>query len=610
MHDWRDRCVSLEVAVGVVKPGAHVFVGSACATPRAFMMALDKPLTAPAGVQAIHFLTDGSVPRRGESLGTSLHHRIFFVGNDMREVLTSGRVEYIPVSLSEVPQMIRSGRLTIDVAVVQVTPPDDSGMCSLGVSVDIAPAAIEAADVLIAEINPNMPRTIGPSTIHIDRFDHLVEVDSPVIEYAHAAIGDAARTIAGYVARLVDDGSTLQIGMGRVPNEMLRFLTNRKDLGIHSDVISEAVVDLVESGVVNGARKTLHPNKVVTSWCMGTRRLYDLIDGDDRFLFLPIDEVCDPAAIAANDNLVSVTQAFAMDLTGQVCADSLGGKLYGGVSTQPEFHRGALRSNGGRAIICLTSTQPDGTPAIKPSLDPHEAVAIPRSEVHWVVTEFGTAHLFGRSLRERAVSMIEIAHPDHREGLLEAAIDAGLLPEKQRLRSRIAYPAGEEREEALRNGVSVRVRPAITSDAPRLQDLFFRLRPEDVYTRFFRKLDSLPLDKAEHLCSVGYETEMSFVAVVGDMEDEKVIGTSSYFVDESTKLADVAYIVDPEWQGVGLGRLLQDRTVSYAREHGVLGFTADVLTENKAMMAVMQRADCELRTKIEYGAYQVTMLFK
>ena len=605
--DWRLRAVTAAQAVRSIRAGERVFVGSACATPRRLLRALEALEPVPAGVQLVHFLTDGAVGK--EESRTAFRHRASYVGNDMRELARLARVDYVPISLAEVPRLVASGRLVFDTALIQVSPPDPAGMCSLGVSVDVSHAAALSARTIIAEINPHMPRTGPRSEIPIGRIEHIVVVDDPVIEYLHEPLGPTAERIARYVARIIGDGATLQIGLGRVPNEMLRFLADRRDLGIHSDVITEPLVDLVERGVVTGARKSVHPGQVVASMAMGTRRLYYLIDGDPRFAFFPIEYVCDRVVIAANTAMVSVTQAFAIDLTGQVCADTRDGAVYGGVATQPDFHRGAIRSPGGRAIICLASTTADGFSAIRPLLRPGEAVAIPRAEVHHVVTEYGTAYLFGRSLAERAVALIEIAHPDHREPLLAAAVEAGLLPAGQVLRSRTAYPVEDVRDAILRDRRRVTVRPTRTGDAPALHDLFFRLRADDVRTRFFRHLRSLTDEMANHLCSVGYVQEMAFAAVVGDPESERIVGTSCYFVDPETGLADVAYMVDPQWQGIGLGRLLQTRLTEYARDHGVRGFTADVLADNAAMLAVFRRSGCQMTSRLVDGAFEVQLLF-
>jgi RimJ/RimL family protein N-acetyltransferase len=304
-----------------------------------------------------------------------------------------------------------------------------------------------------------------------------------------------------------------------------------------------------------------------------------------------------------------VTQAFTVDLTGQVCTEALDGTLYGGVSTGPAFHRGALASPGGLAIVCLASRTPAGAPAIRAELDRDEPVTIPRSDVHWVVTELGATYLFGRTLAERAVALIEIAHPDDRDALLAAAIERGLVPRGQLLRSRTAYPVGEERDVTLRDGREVRVRPTRSTDAQGLQELFFALSEDDVRGRFFQQLLSLTDSAAQHLSSVGYDDEMAFAAVVGPLERERVVGTGCYFVDPSTGLADVAYMIDPAWQGTGLGTFLHARLVEYARARGIRGFTADVLASNEAMLSIFRRGDHDFESSLVGKAYEITMRF-
>ena len=432
--DWRERRVSAAEAVSVVRPGDKVFVGSACATPRTLVDALEQ--SRQAGVVLVHFLTDRVVT--GDTPRTKYRHRVFYVGRDIRAlhdmpaVREAGLVDYVPISLGDVPQLFNNGQIPLDVAMVQVAPPDPDGTCSLGISVDVTKAAALAARTVIAEVNPAMPRTAGDSRISVDRIAYFAEVDTPVVEYLHEPAGEVAEQIARYVARLIDDRSTLQVGLGRVPNEMLAHLTNRRDLAIHSNVITEPIVDLVAAGVVTGP--------VATSMAMGSRRLYDLVDGDPRFTFHPIEYICDPAVIASRDRMVSVTQAFTIDLTGQVSTEGLDGSLYGGVSTGPAFHRGALASAGGMAIVCLAARTPAGRSAISLDLDPDGAVTIPRADVHWVITEYGTAYLFGRSVAERAVALIEIAHPEVRSELLDSAIERGLVPPGQQLRSRTRVP--------------------------------------------------------------------------------------------------------------------------------------------------------------------------
>lgn len=598
LFDWHDRQVSAAKAVSAVQPGDKVFIGTACATPRTLVGALEE-LNRP-GVELVHFLTDRFGP--DDRPQTNYRHRVFYVGHDVLALEGPMRqVEYLPLSVADAPRLFETGQIPLDAAMVQVAPPDPDGTCSLGVSVDVTKAAVMAAKTVIAEVNPAMPRTAGDSRIPVHRIASFVPVDTPVIEYVHPPIGDAGGQIARYAARLIDHGSTLQIGLGRVPNEMLAHLRNRRELSIHSDVITEPLVDLVDAGAVTGP--------VSASWAMGTRRLYDLIDDDPRFTFRPIEEICDPTVIARRERMVSVTQAFTVDLTGQVSTECLDGELYGGVSTGPAFHRGALASPGGHAIVCLASRTPAGRSAITPELDPHEAVAIPRADVHWVITEYGTAYLFGRSLSERAVALTEIAHPKARDELLQAAIDLGLVSKKQQLHSHTAYPEDEVRDVQLRDGREVLLRPTRTSDAAAMQELFYRLSEEDVETRFFQKLTSLTDTAAQYLCSVDYEEEMAFAAVLGPSEHERIVAASCYYLSPASGLAEVAYMVDPDWQGAGLGGILHRGLVEYARRNGARGLTADVLFGNAPMMRIFESGDYSLSSKTSEGVRELTMLF-
>lgn len=595
--DWRDRRVSAAEAVSAVRPGDRVFIGSACATPHSLVEALEQ-LKRP-GVTLVHFLT--SRVAASDPPQTRYRHRVFYVGSDELSLRESRRaVEYVPLSLADVPRLFQNGQIPLDVALVQVAPPDPDDTCSLGISVDVTKAAALAARTVIAEVNPAMPRTAGDSRIPLNRIASFVSVDTPIVEYLHDPADEVAEQIARYVARLIDDRSTLQVGLGRVPNQMLARLTNRHQLAIHSDVITEPIVDLVAAGVVTGP--------VTTSWAMGTRRLYDLVDDDPRFAFHPIEYVCDPAVIASRERMVSVMQAFTIDLTGQVSTESLDGALYGGVSTGPAFHRGALSAPGGMPIVCLASRTPAGRSAVVLDLAPGEAVAIPRADVHWVITEYGTAYLFGRSLAERAVALIEIAHPEFRKELLDAAIERELVGPRQQLHSRTAYPVAEVRDVRLRDGREVSLRPTRTSDTGAMHDLFYRLSEEDVETRFFQKLTSLTDSVAQYLCSVDYDKEMAFAAVVGPPDRERIVATSCYYLSPATGLAEVAYMVDPDWQGVGLGTILHSGLVEYARQHGARGLTADVRLGNSRMMGVFEHGEHSLTANISGGVEELTML--
>ncbi|MCA3239958.1 MAG: 4-hydroxybutyrate CoA-transferase [Rubrivivax sp.] len=362
---WTERysakLTTAAAAMQQVRAGEHVFVGTACATPRTLVAALEQLELRPSDVELVHFLTDHAVPHDAAGQATtSYRHRSFFVGRDIQAAVRQGQAEYVPLSIARLPVLIAIGRVKVDVALVQVSPPDAFGYVSLGVSVDVLPAAVAKARMVVAEVNPQMPRSQGDSTLHVDEIDWLVPVSTPVIEYGHPPVAEAAmQQIARYVGSIIDDGSTLQIGLGRITNEALKHLADRQDLGIHSDVITDAIIPLIERGILTGRRKTAHVGKIVTSFAMGSRKLYDLIDGNPLFVFQPIDAVCDPFTLATQHKMVSVTQAFSVDLTGQVCADQFGGAFYGGLAAQGEFLRGASRSPGGKPIICLASTSDD-----------------------------------------------------------------------------------------------------------------------------------------------------------------------------------------------------------------------------------------------------------
>ena len=437
--DIGPKLVSAERAVSPIRAGSRIYIGTGCAAPRSLIAALEMMEPRPADLEFVNFLTTSALPQVGGASRSHYRHRAFFVGSEMRGLAASGQLDYVPISLEEVPRLLTSGRLPIDVALLQVSPPDARGFVSLGVSVDLAPAILSVARMAIAEVNPAMPRTHGESFVHLDRFDALVKVDVPVAEYVHPKIGEIAERVARYIASIIDDGSTLQIGLGRVPNEALRYLKDRRDLGIHSDVITDGVVDLVEAGVVTGRRKSRHRDRIVASYCLGTRRLYDFIDDNPRFAFLPIDQVCHPRHVSDQSRMVSITQAFAIDLTGQVCVDQFVGEFYGGVSTQVGFIRGAARSHDGKPIICLSSTTDDGASRIKPLLEAGDGVGIARSDVHYVITEYGIAYLFGKSIRERALALIEVARPRWHEELLKAAQKLGYVRADQYLASQAAY---------------------------------------------------------------------------------------------------------------------------------------------------------------------------
>jgi RimJ/RimL family protein N-acetyltransferase len=512
---------------------------------------------------------------------------------------------------------MKSGGFPIDVALIQVSMPDPYGYVSLGISCDITHAAIQKASFVIAELNPNMPRTSGETSLHIGRIDRAVIVNRPVSEHGFPDVdASIARPIADYISRIIEDGSTLQIGLGEIPNSAIKFLSGRKNLGIHSDVITDSIIDLIDSGMITGKEKTIHKGLVVASFCLGSRRLYDRLHNNPLFSFHPMEYVCDPSILAQNSKLVSITQAQAVDLMGQVCSDQFNGDLTGGISAQPDFIRGAGLSPQGRAIICLASTTGNGRLSrIRPFFTEGERITIPGSDVHYVVTECGAAYLFGKSTREKALALIEVAHPLFRPWLIEEARRLGYLGQDQDLKCKsdgaleCHYPRNEDREIVLKDQTRVVVRPAKASDVSGLQDLFYKLPSEDVYTRFFRPLKQFSMSEAQYFCNVDYKKEMAFIAAVGDHNQEQIIGSSFYVVDPATNMAEVAYMILHEWQGRGVGNVLQERMAVYAKSKGIQGFRADIMCENTAMIRLAKRCGSRVTLRKEGDVYNVEMFF-
>lgn len=604
------RTITADQAARLVRPGHNLFIGTACATPVRILAALEALSPPPPDVAIYHFLTTGAYETGAFGPTTKYYHRVFYIGTDMKKLVPGGQADYIPIRLMEVPRLLQSHRVHVDIAFIQVSEPDANGFVSLGVSVDITMAVVRHAELVVAQVNPNMPRTHGDTFVHLSDIDHVVPVDEPLMSFRHAVPDEVAQQIAKYIAGVIEDGSTLQVGLGRIPNEALRYLDDRKDLGIHSDLITDGIVDLIRSGVVTGAAKTLHPKKIVASYCIGSEELYRMLDNNPLFHFLPIEEVCNPAMIAANYRMVSITQAFAVDLTGQISIDQFDGEFYGGVSTQPDFIRGAGRAADGKPIICMASTTDDGEKSrVLPYLSEREGVGITRSDVHYVITEYGIAYLFGKSIHERALALVEIAHPKFRAGLMEEAKKLGYVTPKQRLTQLGRYQIDEERSVVLKDGRSVLIRPARSTDVRSIQGLFHRMPPEDIYTRFFRKLKSLSFEDAQNLCNVDYDTAVAFVAVTGPRENETVIGSSCYFVNQATNFAETAFMIDGEWQSMGIGSALQACMKDYAIKRGLRGFVAEILASNEKMTRLARAASRNVSIERDGDSCHVTMLF-
>jgi acyl-CoA hydrolase/GNAT superfamily N-acetyltransferase len=534
-------------------------------------------------------------------------HTAFFIGHNVRAAVAEGRADFMPVFLSEIPALIKSRRVRIDVALIQVSLPDRHGYVSLGVSVDIVRAAVESADLVLAEVNPKTPRTHGDSFIHVDRIDALVPVDYPLPELPARAPDEVSTEIARHVASLIPDGATLQLGIGKIPDAVLAALSNHHDLGVHSEMFSDGVMDLVQAGVITGRKKTLLPGKAVTSFLMGSQRLYDWVDDNPVVEMRPSNFTNDPFNVARNDRMVAVNSALAVDLTGQVAADTLMGNFFSGIGGQVDFIRGAARSHGGKPIIALPSTA-KGASRIQPALEEGAGVVTSRGDVRYVVTEFGIADLWGKNIRQRTLALIEIAHPDFRAELLNAAKGRRYVFADQ-IASETIYPWEETRTVQLKTGQTVELRPARLSDEEALQDLFYRLSDESTYRRFMAYKNVHSHSEMQRLVDSDYEHSMALLATLTQGPEEQILAMARYDVDPGTRLADIAFVVQDQWQGCGLGTLLMKRMGEIAKARGVAGFTADVLDSNKPMLTVFHKSGLHVRGETKDGTRHLTLLF-
>ena len=616
MSDWQEtyknRLVSAGEAVREINPGARVFIGSACGEPQGLVRAMVDYGHGLADTELLHVLTLGVAPYTDPKYAENFRANAFFIGNSVRDAVNQARADYTPMFLSYVPELFRSRRIPVDVALIMVSPPDETGMCSLGVSVDITKAGTQAAKMVIAQVNRKMPRTLGDTFIHVNDIDYFAEHDEELLEWPFKSHGDeVTKRIADHIARLVPDGATLQLGIGSIPDAVASLLTEKNDLGIHTEMFSDGVMKLAKSGVVTGKHKTLHPNKIVGSFAAGSKDLFDFIDNNPMFEMHPSDYTNSPFTIAKHENMIAINSALEVDLTGQVCADSLGHELYSGMGGHADFIRGSALAPHGKPIIALPSIAhtPDGVRSrIVASLREGAGVVTTRGDVHYVVTEYGVAYLHGRTVRERAMSLISIAHPDFRGELLHAAKRRHLVYANQIMPSTgKTYPSELESRNELRDGTEVFLRPIRPEDEPMMKDMFYSFSQQTVYLRFHHTLKALPHNRLQVFCNVDYDTEIALIALVGEPSEEEVVGTARYMTDAAKESAELAFVVRDDWQRKGLGTILFNRLIETAKNEGIRHFTADVLVENSGMLKIFHRSGMDIETQRDGDVVHVTM---
>ncbi len=416
--EYKKKLRTAEEALRCVQSGMRVYIQPGCAEPETLVEALIRRAPAVRDVEIVHMMTMGTAPYVAPEMEGHFRHNAVFIGPNVREAINQGRADYTPIYLSEIEDLFESGAMPLDVALIEVSPPDSHGFCSFGVGVDTTLTAAKCARYVIAQVNDQMPRTYGDSFIHVHKLDAVVESSRPLCALKRPEISDMHVAIARNVAGLIEDGSVLQTGIGGIPDAVLPFLMDRKDLGVHSELVSDGVIPLIDAGVITGARKNFKPRKIILGFALGTKKLFDFVDDNPIFEFHPTSYTNDPALIARNDKMVAINSALQIDLTGQVCSDSIGTYFYSGIGGQVDFLRGASRSKGGKPIIALSSTAKNGAISrIVPMLSPGAGVVTSRGLIRYVVTEYGVAYLHGKSIRERAQSLIEISHPKFREEL-------------------------------------------------------------------------------------------------------------------------------------------------------------------------------------------------
>jgi acyl-CoA hydrolase/GNAT superfamily N-acetyltransferase len=614
LKKYEKKKVSIENAIlKFIKPGDRIFIDSGCAEPLDLTQKLITLGPKLPDVEILHFLSlsDLDYYETAGGIEDLYRHNAFFIGKSLRKYIKGGQADYTPMLLSEIPWLFKLGKMHLDTALIQVSPPDKYGYCSFGINVDIVKPIAEEADFVVAEINPKMPRTLGDSFIHMDDIDSFIVSNHDIIEYDYGETDEVAQKIAKFVASLIEDESTIQMGIGQIPNAVTIELENKKNLGVHSEVFSDGIVDLVEKGVVTCKKKTIHKDKIICSFVMGSRRLYNFCNDNPMVEFHPCDYTNDPYIISQNKKQVAINAALSVDLTGQVNSDSIGHQFYSGIGGQVDFVRGSARAIDGKPIMVLpsTATLEDGKiiSRIVPFLQPGSGVVITRGDVHYVATEWGIAYLYGKSIRERVLEMINIAHPDFREELLEHAKKWNYVYSDQKLPVSIdgrisIYPEKYETSFKLKNGKMINIRPIKPTDERLIQELHYSLDDQDRYLRFFSPIHDFRHKKMQPMVNIDYTTDMILIGEIEEEGERKIIAMGAFFKTFQPSLAELAFVVQKDWRGLGITKFLLNRLVQIGRELNYKTFGGSILLENKSMLHIINTSGFKLTlNKIESG---------
>jgi acyl-CoA hydrolase/RimJ/RimL family protein N-acetyltransferase len=614
---WPDAYLSkrkpAEEAVKMIRPGQRVFIGSSCGEPQKLVKELAASSSCFTDLEIVRLLSLETTPLTmiaQETACTSFNVRSFYLGSGKPRQLAKNKRFFTPINLSAIPRLFKSRALPIHVALIQVSEPDDFGWMSLGISVDVTMAAAQSADLVIAQVNPRMPRVLGRSFMHVNEVDVIVEHEEPLLTIGEPPNVVSAMRIADHVAGLIDDGSTLQMSLGASPKAIMSALHDKNDLGVHSQFLTDSIMRLVGLGVVTNRNKGFIPEKLVASGAIGSESLYEFVNDNPAIEFHPSDFVNDPAIISRCNKVVSMNVVMAMDLTGQAGADAMAYNHFSGVTGILDFVRGSQASPGGKSILMLPSTTLDGKASrIIPELK-DIAVVVPRGEVHYVVTEYGVVNLFGKSLQERAMALISVAHPDFRDELFERAKEMGLLGRERTIKESLhgVYPMHLEESRKI-NGQKVLFRPVKPTDERMMQEHFYNLPMEDVVRRFFHERTSFLRTEVDGFYQVDYIKDLTIVAVVGEPGFEKVIAVGGYFLDSAKNLAEMAFSTLREWQGYGLNTVIIHKLASAARENGISGLVAYTAPGNQGMIKLFQKLPYKMHTNFDGEFLTLTCRF-
>jgi len=600
-----------------INRGDRIFIGTACSEPQYLVNALVEYVKsypkAFFDTEVIHVWILGVAPYADEKFKQNFRHNSFFIGMNTRNAVNKGIADYTPIFLSRVPQLLRNGIIDIDVALVQTSYPDEHGYLSLGVSVDIVKTAVESARLVVVQVNKQMPRVHGDAFIHIKDVDFIVPHDEEILEFTTKDSDDISNRIGKYVSLIIQDGDTIQVGYGRMPNAILKHLIGKKNLGVHTELISDGIVELMKAGVVTNSEKTVDRGKTIASFCMGTKPTYEYIHDNPSIEFKTIDYTNNPLIIAQQRRMTAINAALQIDLTGQATAESLGKSFFSGIGGQADFMRGAILAPGGKSILALRSTTEDEqTSRIVPFIPEGAGITLNRGDVHYVVTEYGIAYIHGKNIRERAMDLIAIAHPKFRPWLIEEAKKDGLIYRDQAFipGKKGEYPEHLETFRTTKTGIKLFLRPVKISDEELLKDFFYSLSDQSLYRRFISTRKDMPHERLQEMVVIDYTKELVILAVVEQNGKEVVVGVGQYGIQEYQHWAEVAFAVRDDYQYKGIGQVLLSYLTLIAKRNGLLGFTAEVLVENKPMLHLFEKMGFNIEKRSSAGVYELKMEFR